>query len=225
VVETRGGLAALKSVRSVVAEADVTFLGEQGDVAATSKTTTYVLYPDKFRVDATIQNDVVSQVYNAGQAWEKSPIGVRELPPQVRDDAAASIRRDMIPLLIGAYEGQLTVRVLADERSADGRSLRVLEIWGAHLEPVRLSIDEKMLVVKQSFFGPGPAGKQVRTEETFADYRLVNGIRVPFEASVSRDGQTVVRRVLTKVTMNEPLAASLFERPADSGRGRPPAAR
>ena len=194
VVDARGGLAALKNVRSVVAETETTFLGEQGDVAATSKTKTYVLYPDKFRVDATVQGDVVSQIYNAGQAWEKSPGGVRELPPQVRDEAAASVRRDMIPLLIAAAEGQLTSRVLADERGADGSPVRVLELWGAHLEPVRLSVDDQMMVVKQSFSTPGPGGKAIRAEETFSDYRLANGVRVPFQASVSRDGQVVVRR-------------------------------
>ena len=213
VVEVRGGLAALKAVRSVSAETDTVFMGEQGDVAATTKTKTYVLYPDKFRVDATIQGAVISQIYNAGRAWEKSPAGVRELPQQVRDEAAASVRRDTIPLLIAASEGQISARVLAEEKGTDGKSLRVLELSGSHVDPVRLYIDDQMLIVKQAFSGPGPDGRPVRAEETFSDYRVVAGVRVPFQAGVSRDGRALVKRTLTKVTFNEPLAADLFERP------------
>jgi zinc protease len=213
VVEARGGVTALKAVRSVVADSETTFIGDQGDAAATTQTRTYVLYPDKFRVDVTIQGDQVSQVYNAGQLWEKSPVGVREMPGPAREDAAASVRRDTIPLLIAAVDGQLTARVLPDEKGSDGRMLRVVELSGAHLDPVRLYIDDQMLIAKQAFSTSGPDGTPVRSEETFTDYRQVGDIRVPFEAAVSRDGRVLVKRVLTKVAINEPLAESLFARP------------
>jgi zinc protease len=213
VVLARGGLEALKGIRSVVAQTDTTFMDEQGQAAATTPTTTYVLYPDRFRVDAVIQDDVISQVYNAGRAWEQSPAGVRELPQQVRDDMAASVRRDMIPLLVAAAEGQLSMRVLPDETASAGRRLRVVELSGAHLEPVRLYIDDDMLVARQAFFVPGQDGRPVRADEVFSDYRDVAGIRVPFEAAIWRDGRVIVTRVLTGVTFNEPLEAVVFERP------------
>jgi hypothetical protein len=70
-----------------------------------------------------------------------------------------------------------------------------------------------MLIAKQAFSTSGPDGTPVRSEETFTDYRQVGDIRVPFEAAVSRDGRVLVKRVLTKVAINEPLAESLFARP------------
>jgi hypothetical protein len=152
-------------------------------------------------------------VYNAGRLWEKSPAGVREMPPAARQDAEASVRRDTIPLLIAATEGRLATRVLPDERGSDGRSFRVLEVSGAGLEPVRLYIDDQMLIAKQSFTAPGPDGRPVRSEEAFSGYRPVNGVRVPFEAAVSRDGRLLVKRVLTSVRFNEPLDSGLFEQP------------
>jgi hypothetical protein len=212
VVEARGGLDALEAVRTVVAESDTTFMGEQGEAVATTHTRTYVLYPDKFRVDVTIQGDEVSQVYNAGRLWEKSPAGVREMPQQERQDAEASVRRDTIPLLIAATEGRLSTRALPDER-ADGRSYRVLEISGPGVDPVRLYIDDQMLIAKQSFSAPGPDGRPVRSEEAFSDYRPVNGVRVPFQAAVSRGGQLLIKRVLTSVRFNQPLEATFFDQP------------
>lgn len=212
VVQARGGLEALESVRSVVADTETVFMDERGQSVATTKTTTYVVYPDKFRVDAVIQDDVISQVYNAGRAWEQSPAGVRELPSQVRDEMAASVRRDTIPLLIAAARGQLTTRVLRDEGSAD-RRLRVVEVSGAHIEPVRLYVDDDMLIARQAFSATGPDGQPMPAEESFSDYREVDGIRVPFEAAVSRDGRVIVRRALTSVRFNAPLDDAIFEQP------------
>jgi hypothetical protein len=208
VVEARGGLAALKAVRTVVADTATTIIGEQGDAADTTTTRTYIVYPDRFRVDATIQGQVVSQIYNAGRAWEKSPVGVRDMPPQVRDEAAASVKRDMIPLLIAAAEGRLTARVVANLPKE-----RVLEIAGRDLDPVRLHIDDRMLIVRQVFSALGPDNRPLQAEESFSDYREVNGVRVPFQAQVARNGVVIVKRTITKVAFNEPVDPALFERP------------
>ncbi len=116
-----------------MAEAETTFQLEQGAVPST--TTTYVVYPDKFRVDATASGPTqVVQIYNAGSAWEKDPGGVREAPPAMRAEFAASVRRDTIPLLIGASEGRFDARLRRAEKARDGRMLRqVLEISGIDL--------------------------------------------------------------------------------------------
>jgi len=211
VIDARGGLEALKAVRSVVAETDTTFMGEQGEVAAATRARTYVVYPDKFRVDATIQGDLISQVYNAGRAWERSPTGVRDLPQQVREDAAASVKRDTIPLLVAAAEGRLPIRALSEG------ALRVLEIGTPGPDQVRLFVDDQMLIVKQQFSAAGQGG--ARQEESFSDYRLVGGLRVPFQAGVTREGRVIVKRTLTKISFNEQIDPAMFERPPDTGRG------
>ena len=214
-IDARGGLAALKGIRSLVAEAETTFMDEQGAVAAKTTTKTYLVYPDKVRIDATVQDDVVSQVFNAGRAWERSKARVRDLPAPVRDDAAASMRRDTIPLLLAASEGRLTVRALTIDKA------RVLEISGKDVGPVRLFLDDKMVIVKQRFSTPGPNGVPMQQEESYSDYRLVSGVRVPFQAAVSRDGQVIVRRTLTKIAFNTPIDPSLFERPPDTPPSQP----
>src|SRR5690606_26469945 len=125
VIEAKGGLDALEAVRTVVAEATTTFQLDQG--AVPSMTTTYVVYPDKFRVDATLGTDRVVQIYNAGSAWQKDPAGVREAPAPMRAEFEASVKRDTIPLLIGAARGRLVVRSRAAEKTRDGRKVRALE--------------------------------------------------------------------------------------------------
>jgi hypothetical protein len=210
VVDAKGGIAALKKVTSVVAEADTAFQLEQGTLASTTRT--YVAYPDKFRVDAKIKGVDVVQVYDSGSAWVQDPAGVHEAPVPMREDFGNSVRRDTIPMLIAAAEGKYSVKVLAEE-GREGRVLRVLEISGAQLPPVRLYIDPQGLIARQAFAAPGPDGKPVQVEEVFSDYRKVDGIMVPYKAELVRQGRTILTRTIRTVAMNAPVDAALFTRP------------
>jgi hypothetical protein len=210
IVRVKGGLAALKRVRTVVAEAETTFRMEQGPLL--SLTRTYVAYPDKFRVDAKVSGADVVQVYNAGVAWVKDPTGVHDAPTAMRRDFSASVQRDVIPLLIAAAEGRLALRILPDEQR-DGVRLTVVQLSGPQLEPVRLFINDQVLIARQAYATPGPDGRPAQAEEVFSDYQSVEGIRVPFKATMLRDGRPILDRTLTRVSINTPVDEKLFEKP------------
>jgi zinc protease len=211
VVDARGGLMLLKGVKTVIAETVTTLTMQQGTLPSTTRT--YIVYPDRFRVDAEIGGAQTTQVFNAGRAWVKNPRGVQDAPPPMAADFAASVRRDIIPLLIEAAEGRLTVRKLPDQ-SAEGRPVQVLELSGPQLDRVRLFIDQQMLIVGQAYTVAGPASQPILSEEVFSDYRFVNGIRVPFETRLLQNGQQVIKRTITKVTFNEHVPDNLFNRPS-----------
>ena len=210
IIEAKGGIAALRKVSSVIAEADTAFQLEQGTLPSTTRT--YVAYPDKFRVDAKIKGVDVVQVYDSGSAWVQDPAGIHEAPVPMREDFRNSVRRDTIPMLIAASEGKNAVKILPEE-GRDGRVLRVLEISGAQLPPVRLYIDPQGLIARQAFAAPGPDGKPVQVEEVFSDYRKVDGIMVPYKAELVRQGRTILTRTIRTVTLNAPVDAALFVRP------------
>jgi hypothetical protein len=210
VIEAKGGLDALRKVKTVIADADTTFKMEQGTLV--SKTKTYVAYPEKFRVDANVAGAQVVQVYNAGSAWVRDPTGIHDVPPEMRDEFGASVRRDTIPVLIGAAEGKLSLRLLPDE-GAEGRVFKVLELSGPQLPAMRMYIDSQNLIARQSFSTPGPEGKPVQADEVFSDYRSVNGVQVPFRADVRRGSQVILSRTLTNVALNTPVDDALFARP------------
>jgi hypothetical protein len=138
VIEARGGLDALRKVRTVVADADTTFQMEQGPLSSATKT--YVAYPDRFRVDATVGDAQVVQVFNAGGAGSKIRLACTRRRRPCATTSRPAFRRDTIPMLIAAAENKLTVKVLPEE-GRDGRTLRVLEISGPALAPVKLYID------------------------------------------------------------------------------------
>lgn len=212
VIAAKGGLEALQRVRTVEADADTALQMPQGSVPSTTRT--YIAYPDRYRVDASVAGANIVQVYNAGTAWVKDPSGVHAAPPAMRDDFAASVRRDTFPLLIGAAAGRLSVRLGDDLRTPGGQSLRALEISGSDLAPVTLYIDDHDLIARQAYTSPGPTGAPVHTEEVFSDYRTVDGVLVPFRAQLLRDGVPILDRRLTSVTLNTPIAEALFAQPA-----------
>ena len=211
VIDAKGGLAALKGIRTVVAEASTELTMQQGKM--TSSTKTYVAYPDKFRVEADINDTKQIQVFNAGRAWMRGPQGVQDFPPAALADMTANVRRDTIPMLIGAAEGRYNVRTLPDEKGRDGGMAKVLEISGIDLAPVRLLMDPKMRIAVQSFSTTLGPNRSVRAEEVFSDYREVGGVWIPYVAQLFYGGQPIQKRTLTKVALNEPVPDSLFERP------------
>ncbi len=98
-IEGKGGLAKLESVKTVEATSTTTLMMPQG--AVKTDTTTYIEYPDRFRVEARVVSGTVIQVY-AGekQVWVQDPIkGLMDVPAQVRKDFKAGVDRDVIPLL------------------------------------------------------------------------------------------------------------------------------
>jgi zinc protease len=210
VVAAKGGLAALKGVRTVVVDADMSVTTARGPMLIPTKT--YVVYPDKFRVDATFAGQQSVQAYNAGSAWIRDPAGVSTAPPAMRNDFAATVRRDTFPLLIAATDGKLTVSQLSEEGKA-GIVYKVLEISGEGLDPVRLYVDKDYRIARQVYTTPGPDGRPATAEEVFSDYRKVNGIDVPFKASVLRNGREILARTLKTVTFNTTVDATLFQQP------------
>jgi hypothetical protein len=210
VVDAKGGLAALQAVRSVIAEADTTLQMPQGTLASSTKT--YVVYPDRFRVDATVAGAQVVQIYAGGNAWVKDPNGVHDAPPAMRADFAASVRRDTIPVLLGATKGEYTVRLLPEEIRNGTRSSRALEFTGRDLT-LKLYIDDQNLIAKQAFTTTGADGMPLQVEEVFSDYRTIDGVRVPFEAQLMHNGQPVMKRTLKSVTFNGQVPETLFARP------------
>lgn len=210
IVQAKGGLEALKSVRTVIVDADMSVNTVRGPT--TIPTRTYVVYPDKFRVDANFAGQQTVQAYNSGTAWVKDPAGVAAAPPAMRNDFAATVKRDTFPLLIAAAEGRLMLRTLPEEVKA-GTPLTVLEISGNGLEPVRLYIDRDYRIAKQTYVTPGPDGQPSQAEEQFSDYRKVNGIDVPFKATVLRNGQKILERTLKSVMFNTTVDPNLFQQP------------
>ncbi|MFP5379265.1 MAG: insulinase family protein, partial [Vicinamibacteria bacterium] len=208
-VEGHGGLEALQAVKGFVADAETVLATPDGDMAATTRTS--FLYPDHVRVDADLGDVQLSQVYAEGRGWLRDPGGVRDAPAEMLAEFRASVRRDVVALLVAAATGAARV-TLEPEEGADGRVLRVFRAEFEGTPAVRVFVDPSTGRIAKLAYEVR-AERTFQVEERFDDYRAVGDIWLPFRATVVRDGQTVVTRTLTDIRLNPDLPADTFARP------------
>jgi zinc protease len=201
VITAMGGIDALRGVKTVIAKQSVTQPGAGG--AMGSESTSYIEYPDKFRVEAGTAFGTLISGFDGTTAWSKDPDGSRDAPHEVTQEAQSNLDRDVIRLLIAGKDGVMDVRWLR----GDG-----LEFLGKGMAPVTLRIDPVSYLVTQESFAAGRGG-QALVDEAFSDYRAVNGVQMPFVA-VRRIGPLTVTRRVSDIRINQPIAPSLFTRPA-----------
>jgi zinc protease len=209
-VSAKGGLEKLRSIKTVRAASTTYVDGPDGRVSV--KTRTYIEYPDKFRVDAESPDAKVSQVFAAGTYWIQDARGTRMAPEPVAAEMRSSIERDTVKLLLKLAES--SAKAKRTKATLDGREMPAIEMAGASGTAVTLIFDPATwLIAGQRYTLESPAGP-LAAEETFSDYRDVDGLKVAFKAIARRQGAPRVERVLERVEYNVPLDPSLFAKPS-----------
>jgi zinc protease len=207
-IAAKGGLKRLKAIRTVRAEsvARVNMAGEDRLIT----TTTSIEYPDRYRVDATTPSGSLVQVFADGHYWVSDARGVKEAPPEVREDIKGSVQRDLVPLLLRAAAGRVHVR----EETIDHPEQAALAFQADDMAPVTLVINRSSgLIIRQQY---SPGGTDGLAVDEYSDYRAVDGLQVPFKAVVRRPGAPLLERVIKKLEYNVVLPPGLFSRPSSS---------
>ena len=137
--------------------------------------------------------------------------GVKPQPAPVADEVRASLQRDAILMLLGLHDGKLSATRLPDV-SEGGRALPAIEVTSRAMAPVSVLFDPGTTLISGLRYTDAARGG-AKVEEAFSDYRDVNGLKVAFRATVSRDGTPFLRRVVHRFESNVPLDATLFTRP------------
>src|SRR5262249_1407976 len=205
-IAAKGGLDKLRGIKSIVAKQ--TQASRRPDGETQVETTNYIQYPDRFRVEAP---DLV-QGYDGVRAWMRDRNGVHDAPESLARDAAASLRRDVVALLLAAKDGALATRLLPDIKDPEGLGSHALELSATELNPIVLYIDPESSMIRKRLFAVNAPGNPL-VEEQFSDYRDVDGVQFAFHAT-QKVGPLSVERTVTDVKINPPLDPALFKRPA-----------
>ena len=202
-IAAKGGLKKLESIRTVRAEATTTVPGPGGPVAM--PTTTSVEYPGRFRMDVDTPAGTLTQVFADGSYWIKDARGVGEPDAPVRDSIRDALQRDTIPMLIKAASGALVVRSADVDPPFDG-----IIVSGDDLSPVTLFVNHDSGVIERAKYDT-PGGT---VTEDYSDYRIVDGVRVPFHTVVRRPGAGTIERDIRRIHFNVALPPGMFARPS-----------
>jgi zinc protease len=209
-IAAKGGLDKLREIKSLTVAATMKMTTPTGGVNAES--TTYLEYPNRFRVDTTLPTATIAQIFDGQHAWVRDPMGTHDVPDQGVREIEASLKRDTVAVLLAAHEGNLRARTLPDVRDASGATQQALEVSGPGLDPMVMYVAPSThLITKQTYVTAG--ADQPVIEELFSDYRPVNGVQIAYAATVRRGGQVVLERRVTDIKINATLNPALFRRP------------
>jgi zinc protease len=212
-IRAKGGVDLLRSIRSIRAMSTATAL--EGPAAGVPiPTTTSIRYPGAFRVEMTTASGPVIQVFNGGEFWvQDKTLGPRSAPPALAAEMRESVQRDVILMLNGLADGKLSATRRPD-LTEGGKSCPVLEVGTRGMRPVTMVLDPATaLIVKLRYTAGAPPGGAAM-EESFSDYRDVNGLKVAFRTVVASGGVPYLQRVVRSVEYNVPLESSLFTKPS-----------
>ena len=106
----------------------------------------------------------------------------------------------------------MAVRLLPDVKEADGYVSHALELSATDLNPIVLYVVPETSQIRKRVYAADAPGRPI-VEETFFDYRDVDGIQFAYRAT-QKVGPLSVERRVTDVKINAAIDPALFKRPA-----------
>jgi zinc protease len=205
-VRAKGGLERLRSIRTVRVTTVAATETDRGRAEAPS--TTWIRYPGAYRVEI----EGVSQLFLAGDYFLLDQRGARQAEPAAAAEMRGAVQRDAIPLLIALAEG----RVAATRTSLDveGRALPALAVRSPVMAPVTLAFDPQTGLIARQQYPVSTLAGSATADESFSDYRDVDGIQVAFRAVVRRPGLPLIERTIRTIEFNIPIDPALLARPS-----------
>jgi len=207
-IGARGGLELLRSIKTVKATMDMVFATQTGPARVVA--TTHVKYPGQFRSDAIGPDGRRIQTFDNGVAWVADETGFREAPPAYAKLLQATVQRDQLGLLLALNDNRVHGRRLADVKF-EGAMMPVLEVQLAAAGRLTMLFDAATGLLAAQRYGGTPGDPT--TEETFLDYRPVQGMQVAHIVRVRVEGQPPFERTIRAIDFNVPVDPGLFVKP------------
>lgn len=207
-VVAKGGLPLLRSIHTVTSTTDMVFATPTGEAKVSA--TSYVRYPGQFRVDARGPDGLRVQTFDNGTAWVGDGREFEDAPAVIVRAMEAGVQRDTLALLLALAENRVPNRRVADV-SVEGEAMPALEVQLKSAGRVTLIFDPETTLLVQQRYG-GEAGEP-RTEESFTDYRPVQGLQVAHRATLRREKNPPFERVVRSFEINVPLEVAFFKKP------------
>jgi zinc protease len=209
-VLAKGGLALLRGVKTVKSTSVTVFATPQGSRRVSA--TTYVRYPGQFRVDALGPEGRIVQTFDNGAVWVADDNGARDAPDQFAGILKAGVQRDTVAMLLALNDNRVRSRRVPDV-VVEGKPLPSLEVEMKPAGRVTLLFDPETGLLVSQRYGGGPGDPA--TEESFSDYRDVQGMKVAFRIRVRIEGQPPIDRITQTIDFNVPVDAALFAKPKE----------
>ena len=215
-VQAHGGMAKLKSIQSIRLTADFAMGGMQAGFTQVYKR------PLKLRLDATVQQMILTQAYDGQNGWQVNPFTGKGAPEPMAGDDLKRIEEEADfdgPLLDYKQKGN-TVQLIGKEK-VDGADVYHLKVTLKSGDIRNLFIDAGSFLIVKTVGKTSVQGTEVELETKFSDFRDVQGVKLPFSIlQQAADGQIPDQKItFQKVEVNVPVEDGFFKMPSASNAG------
>jgi len=215
VVQALGGAEKINSVKSL--KSAFTLDQKTGPAPGQIQAETTIVYPDRMKIDMTMQQGSFSMIITPGAAFVVAGGRmVQELPPSRRDESLAQIRRDLIYIAQHVTDPSFSFAASGTEKSGDVNTA-VVQVSGPGVD-MRWFVDpESGRIIRETYQSTGRSGPE-NTETTFSDWRPVEGLNLPFRRVNKQNGEDSSSAQFTSVQVNPQVDPKNFEKPASSSQ-------
>ena len=198
---------ALLAVKDYTMTFDMTAITPQGEFALKGEGS--VNLAGKILLKMTTPMGEVVQAFDGQSAWMRTPQGTQDAPASARGQLESNIYGGL-QAIVQRYDAQgVEVQALGASGGLEG----VAFSDAAHNVRVKLFVDPKTgLVAKKAVTG-GAMAAPGEVEESYDDYRDVNGIKWPFHSVTTQGGKKVTEQKVNAVKVNPGLPDSAYKKP------------
>ena len=209
-VQWIGGEQKVNSIKSFRQLLDVTQVTPQGPMQL-SIDQTVALPLSAYTKIGTPVGEMVRAV-NSESAWMSMGGQVQDLPPSMRTEALAGLRRDLIVLAQHANDPKYIFSGDGTEKVGN-ESAAVLNISGDGLLLHWLLEPQTGRLLQSSYQSNGQSGPVERVV-SFSDWKEFDGLKLPTKTSIAENGTNASDSVLKEMTVNVPVDSKLFQKPS-----------
>ena len=190
--QAMGGREKLAAIRDLTEKSEVAIQAPQGAMKAVN--VTEFLMPSTLRQEQTLPFGKLIAYFNGNEAWLMGPQGPMPVVDAVKQQMLMQIfRGNLVGLMLSDGVPGRTVVALDDH---------TLEIVGNGMRVTVVLDGKSNLPVSESYTEGGQA-----VTEAYSDWREVNGIRLPFSATIEQSGRKFADVKVTSVDFNTGLKA------------------
>ncbi|MBU6341904.1 MAG: hypothetical protein KGS48_10445 [Bacteroidetes bacterium] len=207
------GSAAWEKITSMKTEAKLTIQAAPGMEIPMVLT---VVNNKSARVEVSAMGMTQVSCINGDKGWSNNPFAGKNDPEPLTTDQVNEMKQmtDLAGHLYNYKTKGYTVEYLGKE-DVDGTEMHKIKIVISPTRTEYALIDPETFLEAKSITVATVDGKESKSESAYSNYKEVNGVKIPhtIEENNPAMGGTAVTTV-TKITVNEPVDAAIFEMPA-----------
>jgi zinc protease len=197
-----GGAEKLAAVKDLTQTADYAAEATSGGIKA--KQISSWLAPDSYRQQSQLPFGTVVAYYNGkmGVLIQGQQNRVPLAGPQLKQLLGESFRA-WVPLLLSDRDPERTINYVGEN---------TVEISDKKGNMARLQVDESGLPQKVTYQLPGMQGRPMSVENSFSDFKEVDGIKLPFKITILQEGKKSAEVTVQDYKLNKGLKPDDIEK-------------